>query len=354
MTRKTLIKIRRDTSVNWNGVVLAEGEPGYDIDTKQLKFGDGATVFQSLGGINADLLDSYHGLSYSMDGHGHTGYADSKVSTETLTTSGAGWYRIAEASNMDYIAPLHIIVYNRAADWLLNQVTEFIVYCQNMRYTSTTPQIIQLGQYKGGEGGYVGLTQVRIVSPDTSAGSIHFEVYIGENEYINSEIIAKNSSDWVQITPTFQASVEANHTATTVAVKTDGMAVSGKIYSAGTEVSLVGHSHSGSIVTSEITETTQSASVNYAYICNNASRITITLPSTAAVGDMLKIIGKGAGGWKIAQNAGQYIQFTNVTSTVGVTGYLQSNNRYDVVTMVCTIANTMFTVTDSMGIQEMG
>lgn len=71
MPRQTLLKIRRDVTANWVDVVLAEGEFGYDTTTKQLKIGDGSTVFQSLGGINADLLDSEHGFSYALSNHNH-------------------------------------------------------------------------------------------------------------------------------------------------------------------------------------------------------------------------------------------------------------------------------------------
>lgn len=71
MPRQSLLKIRRDVTENWVDVVLDEGEFGYDTTTKQLKIGDGSTKFQSLGGINADLLDSEHGFSYALSNHNH-------------------------------------------------------------------------------------------------------------------------------------------------------------------------------------------------------------------------------------------------------------------------------------------
>jgi hypothetical protein len=49
------------------------------------------------------------------------------------------------------------------------------------------------------------------------------------------------------------------------------------------------------------------ASVDTLYIANNASRVVFTLPSTVAIGTILEVVGKGAGGWKIAQNASQLI-----------------------------------------------
>ncbi len=44
------IQLRRDTAANWTAVnpTLAQGEPGYETDTGKLKFGDGATAWNTL------------------------------------------------------------------------------------------------------------------------------------------------------------------------------------------------------------------------------------------------------------------------------------------------------------------
>lgn len=49
-------KFRRGTSMMWsaNNPTLAEGEPGYDTDTKVLKIGDGSTRWNSLESLNSD------------------------------------------------------------------------------------------------------------------------------------------------------------------------------------------------------------------------------------------------------------------------------------------------------------
>ena len=57
------------------------------------------------------------------------------------------------------------------------------------------------------------------------------------------------------------------------------------------------------ITWTEVTGTSQAAAVDNGYICNNASLVTVTLPPTCAVGKLISIAGKGAGLWKIAQNA---------------------------------------------------
>ncbi len=80
------------------------------------------------------------------------------------------------------------------------------------------------------------------------------------------------------------------------------------------------------------------------YVTNNAGVVTVTLPTTAAFGTALSIIGKGAGGWALAQNSGQNIQIGSVSSTVGAGGSVASTNRYDSIDLLCTTANTTWTV----------
>lgn len=51
-------KLRRDTAANWTAVnpVLLEGEPGYERDTQRLKMGDGATAWNALAYLDADVV----------------------------------------------------------------------------------------------------------------------------------------------------------------------------------------------------------------------------------------------------------------------------------------------------------
>lgn len=85
------------------------------------------------------------------------------------------------------------------------------------------------------------------------------------------------------------------------------------------------------------------------YINANVALTTFTLPATAAVGDTFQIAGQGAGGWSIAQNAGQTIHVSGVSSTVGVLGTVSSNNRRDCIELVCTVVDTEFTAVDFVG-----
>lgn len=86
--------------------------------------------------------------------------------------------------------------------------------------------------------------------------------------------------------------------------------------------------------------TSQQMVDNTTYQSANANLVTLTLPATAALGDSVRVTGFGAGGWTIAQNAGQQIIIGNVSSTIGVGGSVSSTNRYDGIELVCTVANT--------------
>lgn len=91
--------------------------------------------------------------------------------------------------------------------------------------------------------------------------------------------------------------------------------------------------------------------VNQGYITNKAgTAASMTLPAVAAVGDVVSVVGRGATGWSVAQNAGQSIHMNAATTTVGVGGSLASTAQYNTVLLLCTVANTEFTVINNEGI----
>lgn len=102
----------------------------------------------------------------------------------------------------------------------------------------------------------------------------------------------------------------------------------------------------GSFSWSEVIGTSQAMAVNTGYISSNAALVTLTLPVTSVVGDTLKVVGKGVGGWLIAQNTGQTIHFGTSDTTTGVGGSLASTNQRDSISLVCTTDNTDWTVSD--------
>lgn len=117
---------------------------------------------------------------------------------------------------------------------------------------------------------------------------------------------------------------------------------------AGTTVT-ISSSGFASFAWSEVTGDTNMA-VQNGYIANKAGTATaFTLPATAALGELLRICGKGATGWTLAQNAGQTIHFGSVDTTTGAGGSLASTDPSDSIELVCTTANTNFTIISSIG-----
>ena len=89
---------------------------------------------------------------------------------------------------------------------------------------------------------------------------------------------------------------------------------------------------------------------DHGYINTNVGLTTFTLPVTAELGTTITIVGESAAGWTIAQNAGQSIQYGNISSTVGVGGSVASSNRYDTIYIVCRVADVTWSVTSSIGV----
>ena len=112
----------------------------------------------------------------------------------------------------------------------------------------------------------------------------------------------------------------------------------------------------GSLPRVGVSTTTQAMAVNTVYHNNGASKCTFTLPTTAAVGDINTILGVGAGGWAIAQNAGQQIRYLNTISTSGVTGKVDTalpsvgvQTPQATIDIECVVGNTLWIVKYATG-----
>jgi len=84
-------------------------------------------------------------------------------------------------------------------------------------------------------------------------------------------------------------------------------------------------------------------------LANKGTLLELTLPTTVAVGKVIRVAGMNAGLFKIVQSANQYIKFGNVATTTGAGGYLASTLAYDCVELVCIVADVGFVVVSSMG-----
>ncbi len=102
-----------------------------------------------------------------------------------------------------------------------------------------------------------------------------------------------------------------------------------------------------------VTGATQTLATNNVYMANDTgAQVVFTLPASAAVGDVYEIVGSSAlnaSGWKVAQNSGQTIHFGDQVTTTGATGYLQSTNVTDCITIRCCVANTDFVAYRAQG-----
>jgi len=109
------------------------------------------------------------------------------------------------------------------------------------------------------------------------------------------------------------------------------------------------NSTGGGVTWVNVTGTSDDLEANTGYIANNAGLVTLTLPAACAVGDVIEVAGYGAGGWTVAQNASQTIHFGDTDTTTGAGGSLASTNRYDQISLLCTVTNTDFVIRQSIG-----
>lgn len=77
--------------------------------------------------------------------------------------------------------------------------------------------------------------------------------------------------------------------------------------------------------------------------------INMTLPAIAAQGDTFYVVLQGATSWRIVQQAGQVINIASLQTTPGVGGYLESTAQGDTVRIVCSTADTEFTIVSYHG-----
>lgn len=99
----------------------------------------------------------------------------------------------------------------------------------------------------------------------------------------------------------------------------------------------------------EVTGTGEAMLVNTRYGANNASRVSLSLPTASIVGDALLLVGMGTGGWRLSQGASQQVHFGDLSTTFGSSGRLDSTHQKDAIELVCTKANQEWTVVKAQG-----
>ncbi len=76
-----------------------------------------------------------------------------------------------------------------------------------------------------------------------------------------------------------------------------------------------------------VSGTSQLAQPKTGYLLTNNSLVAVTLPVSPSIGDVVRVSGIGAGGWKIAQNAGQFVRTGNLPGNIGSTWTPRDSNR---------------------------
>ena len=119
----------------------------------------------------------------------------------------------------------------------------------------------------------------------------------------------------------------------------------------------VSTSGSGSTITitvSSLAWSTISASQalvsNQGYFCiSPGGALSLSLPATSALGDMIEVTLDGANSFSIIQGAGQSIRLANTSTTSGAGGSLTTNAQGDTLRMVCQTPNLKWNVISSIG-----
>lgn len=109
----TIIQLRRDTAANWtaNNPILADGEQGFETDTKKEKIGDGVTAWNSL----------IYKATTVITGKTLTG-----VALNLSNIAGNNYNYAAASSGLSYTTSNPVI--NGYAHCLINASSEPVVY----------------------------------------------------------------------------------------------------------------------------------------------------------------------------------------------------------------------------------
>ncbi|HET8708937.1 MAG TPA: hypothetical protein VFL85_01510 [Candidatus Saccharimonadales bacterium] len=182
-------------------------------------------------------------------------------------------------------------------------------------------------------------TNVVITASDVGLGNVDNTSDATKNSAI-ATITNKDLTSATNTFPTFNQDTTGN-AATATQLKT-ARTINGVSFNGTANVTVPGLVWS--VKTASLT-----GAANNGYIMNGAAQLVLTLPATFAVGTTIRVAGMGAGGWKIAQPTGDNIIFGNQVTTTGTSGYLASTNANDTVELLCTVANTTWTVISSVG-----
>lgn len=94
----------------------------------------------------------------------------------------------------------------------------------------------------------------------------------------------------------------------------------------------------------------QTLEVNTGYFCSSGGALSLALPSSSAVGDVIAVVLDGSTSWTVTQGAGQQMRIGNVQTTSGAGGSIASTASGDTIYFVCRTADTRWVVINSTGV----
>jgi len=105
----------------------------------------------------------------------------------------------------------------------------------------------------------------------------------------------------------------------------------------------------GGLVWMNITSPTAQMDPDFGYIANyTLGSVDLTLPTTSAIGTVIRISGAASTGWNVVANSGQVIHFGSHDSTT-TTFALMSYNQRDAIELLCVTADTEWNVLSAQG-----
>lgn len=162
----------------------------------------------------------------------------------------------------------------------------------------------------------------------SQAGIVDIASAVGVIDFLEGNMggpVGPNASNIIFVVGSGNISVSGNPGTNTLTISTTGLPAWNKI------------------------SASQALVVNNGYICTGGAILSLSLPATSTVGDIIEVTLDGSTGWTITQGAGQSIRIGNSTTTAGVGGSLSSTAQGDSIRMVCSVTDLKWNVLSSMG-----
>jgi hypothetical protein len=218
----TRIQLRRDTAANWTATnpILDQGEPGYETDTGNIKYGDGATRWSNL----SYYAGGAAGLSYNLPAATSGNLGGVKIAQNTgLQISGTGVASLTTATTSTiggvvYGPVLGVYQTNTqtvAVNGPLNSFSSFTPVIYDKAGVTSDPAVLSYNKSTGvttiGRSGYYQVN-ASVSIDNTAPASANSATTIGAGIAVNSTIIDFNAvpGSFGLTTPFVSTLIQAN------------------------------------------------------------------------------------------------------------------------------------------------